>query len=229
MLDYLRANQFKIFIVSGGGIDFLVDFLHLETHDWGMNKIIPLILSTLLLTSCSGPDSSGGVEFSKTANAFPYGDCRGSGYQTHHTERTGCGWFMAHEKSYYIMPWADLIDEISGFTNLSYTNLGHANLNDAYLVDANLRNADLYGADLNGADLSGADLSNSYLSEANLSNAFLYGANLTHANLNGANLSNADLYGADLSGANLTGVQATSSTICPNGINWGTSGNDCPF
>ena len=141
--------------------------------------LLPLILTTLLLTSCSGPDSSGGVEFSKTGNAFPYGDCRGSGYQTHHTEKTGCGWITVNEKSYYIMPWADLIDENPGFTNLSYTNLGHANLNDAYLVDANLRNADLYGADLSGADLSG--------------------------------------------------VLANSSTICPNGINWGTSGNDCPF
>ena len=184
-----------------------------------MKRILPLILSTLLLTSCSGPDSSGGVEFSKTDNAFPYGDCRGSGYQTQSTEKTGCGWFMAHEKSYYIMPWADLFN-----AHLYGANLRNANLSNAGLVDAYLSNADLYDADLSGADLSNADLS-----EANLSNAYLYGANLTHANLNDANLSNADLYGADLSNADLSGVLANSSTICPNGINWGTSGNNCPF
>ena len=132
-------------------------------------KLLPLILSTLLLTSCSGPDSSGGVEFSKTANEFPYGHCRGSGYQTHHTEETGCGWMWDS----YIMPDA---------------NLSGANLS-AYLVSANL----------SGANLSNADLSWAWL---------------THANL---------------SYANLTGVSPGYSTICPNGINWGTTGNNCGF
>ena len=136
--------------------------------------LLPLILSTLLLTSCSGPDSSGGVVFSKTDNSFPYGDCRGSGYQTHSPEKTGCGWLTAHEKSYYIMPWADLND-------------------------------------------------------ANLTGAILSGANLNAANLTAANLSYANLFKVDLSGANLTGVKANSRTICPNGINYGTSGNDCGF
>ena len=139
-----------------------------------MKKLLPLILSTLLLTSCSGPDSSGGVEFSKTDNSFPYGDCRGSGYQTHSTERTECGWFTAHEKSYYIMPYA----------NLNGANLLQAILSKATLNFANLFFANLYGANLSGADLNGADLS---------------------------------------------GVQANSRTICPNGINWGTSGNNCGF
>ena len=94
-----------------------------------MKKIIPLILSILLLTSCSGPDSSGGVEFSKTANAFPYGDCRGSGYQTHSTEKTGCGWITVDEKNYYIMP--------------------RAKLRDANLMDADLSGADLRGVEAN--------------------------------------------------------------------------------
>ena len=110
--------------------------------------LLPLILSTLLLTSCSGPDSSGGVEFSKTDNAFPYGDCHSPGHQTHSTEKTGCGWFLIYTKNYI---WAH--------------------------------------------------------------------AGLTNANLSGANLSNAAL----------SGVKANSSTICPNGIHWGTSGNNCGF
>ena len=144
-----------------------------------MKKIIPLILSTLLLTSCSGPDSSGGVEFSKTANSFPYGDCRGSGYQTHSTEKTGCGWLTVEERSYYIM-------------------------RNANLISADLRWARLGGANLLGANLSGADLSD-------------------------ANLSGADLNSADLRWARLVGAIGNPSTICPNGIKWGTSGNDCPF
>ena len=52
-------------------------------------KTIALILSLLLLTSCSNPDTSGGVTLSRgggdNGNEFPYGDCRGSGYQTHST------------------------------------------------------------------------------------------------------------------------------------------------
>ena len=152
-----------------------------------MKKIIPLILSTLLLTSCSGPDSSGGVEFSKTDNSFPFGDCRGSGYQTHSTAETGCGWFTAHEKSYYMMPNARF--------------LSGANLRLAYLPNANLTNANL--------------------SKVILYDAILTGANLSHANLTGVILT--------LMPPLPSGIKANSSTICPNGINYGTSGNDCPF
>ena len=184
-----------------------------------MKKIIPLILSTLLLTSCSGPDSSGGVEFSKTANVFPFGSCRGSGYQTHSTEETTCGWVTVDENNYYIMPVAKLSN-----ADLYGAKLRDADLRDAYLRDAYLSNADLSGAYLYGARLTGADLSH-----ANLSDASLNRADLTGADLSGADLSGAYLRHADLTGAYLAGVKANSRTICPNAYRWGTSGNDCGF
>ena len=90
---------------------------------------------------------------------FPFGSCRGSGYQTHSTEETTCGWDTVDENNYYIMPVAKL---------------------------------------------SNATLTGAYLGGANLSNAIL-------------------------TSANLSGVKANSSTICPNGVNYGTSGNDCGF
>ena len=172
-----------------------------------MKKIIPLILSTLLLTSCSGPDSSGGVVFSKTDNSFPFGDCRGSGHQAHSTAETGCGWFTAHEKSYYMMPNARF--------------LSGPNLRLAYLPNANLTNANLTNAMLIGADLNSANPTNANLSKAILYDAILTGANLSHANLTGVILT--------LIPQLPSGIKANSSTICPNGINYGTSGNDCPF
>jgi hypothetical protein len=65
-----------------------------------------------------------------------------------------------------------------------------------------------------------------------IADCFVNGYNV-NARLDGAKLTNANLTDATLSGAALTslqgGVQANSSTICPNGLNLGTAGNDCPF
>ena len=173
-------------------------------------KLLPLILSTLLLTSCSGPDSSGGVEFSKTDNSFPYGDCRGSGYQTYSLIGTGCGWINVNEKSYYIMPDADLSNADLSNANLSGANLSGANLSLANLHDANLNDANLSGANLSGANLTHADFTNANLNGANLRNANLNLASFYQASLLGANLRNA-------THAYLQDVKTNSSTICPNG------------
>ena len=125
------------------------------------------IASTVLLTSCSNPDTSGGVTLSKgadDANEFPHGSCEGRGKNTHDYD-TGCGWISYSEKSYYIEP------------NSNFQKLG------------------LWGLDLSGANLRGASF---------------VGVNV-------------------MCSADLTGVIANSSTICPNGIKWGTAGNDCGF
>ena len=168
-----------------------------------MKNFSPLILSTLLLTSCSGPDSSGGVEFSKTANEFPYGDCRGPGYQTHSTEETGCGWPRVNVVYKPPKPGQPIL-------RTNYYIQPHANLSNALLQGATLLNANLSNANLSGAQMVG-------------------GWVVPSASLTNANLSGAALTGVDLTNATLTGVKANSRTICPNGKYYGTSGNDCPF
>ena len=80
---------------------------------------------------------------------------------------------------------------------------GYLIMKDAYLVDA-----DLSGQNLSGLRLDHADLINANVSGANFS-----GTNLTDANFTGANTSGA-IYSTD--------------TVCPNGINYGTSGANCP-
>ncbi len=120
-----------------------------------MKRTLLLLLLPLLLTSCSNPDTSGGVELSRggdDANEFPYGSCEGQG-KNPPGGSTGCGWIHVNEESHYIRPYADL----SGAT-LWDANLRDANLRDAELERADLRDAKLQGADLRDADLRDADL-----------------------------------------------------------------------
>jgi len=131
------------------------------------------VVSALLLTSCSNPDTTGGVTVTMSrdnASEFPDGSCEGQGKFTDDLN-TGCGWIYPNEKGYYIQPNASL----SG-----------ANLRLANLIGADLYWAYLRGTDLRLADLSDADLRYAYLWDANLS-----GANLGDAYLNYANLKDA--------------------------------------
>ena len=186
-----------------------------DRYTKGLLSVIAVV-STLLLTSCSNPDTSGGVTLSKgadDANELPDGDCDGPGKNTP-DYYSGCGWIHVNDHSFYIMP--------------------KANLRDAYLMHADLYIANLFRADLSGAVLSYAFLGEAILTGANLTDAHLYDADLTNAYLTDADLSGAimlfaDLSGAVLSGADLRRAKANSSTICPNGKKWGTPGNNCGF
>ena len=127
------------------------------------------IASTLLLTSCSNPDTSGGVTLSRgggdDGNEFPHGDCDGPGENTD-ASGTGCGWIYANERSYYIMPYAKLENAI-----LRFADLRHADLRGADLQHADLRLTHLEHADLRDAKLQHADLRDVYLESADLRDA----------------------------------------------------------
>ena len=186
-------------------------------------KTLILILSLLLLTSCSNPDTSGGVTLSRGGggdwdNTFPNGSCKGPDQFDNQGSKTGCGWISNKDVSpapmYYISP-----NSILAGQNLLGLNLSNANLNSANLSNTNLSYANLNNANLSNTILTGVNLTN-----ANLSGVNLNGVNLSGVNLTGANLSNAILTDADL-----RGVRADSRTICPNGKKWKTAGNNCGF
>ena len=129
---------------------------------------IGIAVSALLLTSCSNPDTSGGVTMQKADvgdgdpnNApFPNGSCD-TGLRHWGTDPTGCGSFVSQnadpEISYYIKPNADLSGADLSGANLKVmdTCLVGANLSSANLTGANLRYADLSFTSLTGATLSG--------------------------------------------------------------------------
>ena len=195
-----------------------------------MKIIITLILSAFLLTSCSNPDTSGGVTLHKfgprpadardcwpqcpqkepepdpptSTDEFPHGLCTGPTELGDKSQTTGCGYISAHGRRYYIMPGV-----ILKWPNLSGVNLAGANLSRAFLkLDASdSTNMNLSGANLSRATVAGY-YSHSNLSGANLSNAMMFQTSLKNSNLRGADLRHANLSGAvlintDLRGANL--------------------------
>ena len=89
---------------------------------------------------------------------FPFGSCRGSGYQTHSAERAWCGWITVDEKNYYIMPNANLSNTILDGASLYKADLSGADLSGASLTNTNLDGVDLSGAELTSTLLEGAIL-----------------------------------------------------------------------
>ena len=201
------------------------------------------IASTLILTACSNPDTSGGVTLSKgadDANESPHGSCDGPGKNTHDYD-TGCGWIQMHDHRFYVhednrFPFGSCLgpDDWEHHSRHGKTGCGWIQDNDGsdfyvgyggprYCLSA--RCGDLTGANLSGMDLREFHLSwSSILKHANLSHANLSGmdlsggidmiqANLSGADLSGANLDGANIYDADLTGANLSGANLTYANI----------------
>ena len=184
-------------------------------------------LSVLLLTSCSNPDTSGGVTMQKEVGdghpsnwPFPHGSC--SGAHTYAATNTGCGWISYSEKSYYIEPNSNFQKLGLWGLDLSGANLASADLSGAILstegsTNMNLSNAILTNATLTGAGLDNTNFTGADLSGADLTNAGLYGANLSNANLDGANLTGATLTGTLMEGAILCNTTMPSGTVIFSG------------
>ena len=82
-----------------------------DRYTKGLLSVIA-VASTLLLNSCSNPDTSGGVTLSKggvdDANEFPNGSCENPPDGGNGRWYSACGWISVNEGSYYIMPDAKL-------------------------------------------------------------------------------------------------------------------------
>jgi len=182
------------------------------------------IASTLLLTSCSNPDTSGGVTLSRGGggdwdNNFPYGSCKGPDRFDNHGSKTGCGWVHSDEGSHYITSCSnpetwDGVTLSRGCGNDS-TNVFPYGSCEGRFADAPSDRRKT------GCGYIMANGKPHYIMP--------YYDNLGDADLRGADLRGADLRGANLKWASLYRVKANSSTTCPNGKKWGTAGNDCPF
>ncbi len=190
-----------------------------------MKIIITLILSVFLLTSCSNPDTSGGVTLQKSP-----------GEPDAVSESDGGTLFKPRSRRPRLLknrwPNPKLVkpdpptytDEFPHGLCTGPTELGdksqttgcgwiHVNRESHYIrPGVTLKWPTLTGANLAGANLSRAylklssrDTTNLNLAGANLSGAVLYG-NFKHTNLSGANLSNAKMFNTGLIDSNLRGA-----------------------
>ena len=177
------------------------------------------IASTLLLTSCSNPDTSGGVTLSRGGggdwdNNFPYGSCKGPDRFDNHGSKTGCGWVHSDEGSHYITSCSN--PETWDGVTLS-RGCGNDSTNVFPYGSCEGRFAD--------APSDRRKTGCGYI----MANGKPHYIMPYYDNLGDADLRGADLRGANLKWASLYRVKANSSTTCPNGKKWGTAGNDCPF
>ncbi len=204
-------------------------------------KTLILILSLLLLTSCSNPDTSGGVTLSRGGggdwdNNFPYGSCKGPDQFDNQGSKTGCGWVHSDEGSHYITSCSnpetwDGVTLSRGCGNDS-TNVFPYGSCEGPSADAPSSGktgcgwmsatnipyyikpyADLRGAILTYARLSGANLRNADLRDAYLAEADLSWAILIGADMRDMIASNANLDEGDLMYADLSGASLRSSTL----------------
>ena len=210
-----------------------------------MKIIITLILSAFLLTSCSNPDTSGGVTLHKFGpRPADARDCwpqcpqkepePDEANNTKEPEPDPPTYTANFPHGSCIGPTeSGVISQTTGCGWFSTPYLRFYVMPGVYPRTRYLKNANLAGANLARAtlpyDLSNTNLSGADLSGANLNGVYLWRADLSGADLSGADLSNAILWSADLSGAKLSGVRMNTWTECPNWKRWGLPGHNCGF
>ena len=195
-----------------------------------MKTILFLIFAAFLLTSCSNPDTSGGVTLSRAgaddANEFPHGSCDGQGGNTPNYN-TGCGWITYQSVSRPDPrcptygpngPGPMMPNQLSPDSPLCKPHTTSQTIYikpglDIYLFSAptinlegaNLANSHLYNSILGGANLKWANLSGANISHSNLVEAQLIGTNFSNANLSHT-VWNAGAKYSNSAGAQCTGV-----------------------
>ena len=198
-------------------------------------KTLILILSLLLLTSCSNPDTSGGVTLSRGGgdwdNTFPNGSCKGPDQFDNQGSKTGCGWVHSDEGSHYItscsnpetwdgvtlsrgcgndstnvFPYGSCLGPGANAPSSGKTGCGWVSAHGK--THYFMPQAKLEKTNLGRATLIGANLSG-----AKLWHAYLRWANLRDANLSYAILRDADLIDAYLRDANLSNADLSDADL----------------
>ena len=107
---------------------------------------------------------------------------------------------------------------LQSFFNGSSSQAASTNFLGSNLTDASLAHSNLQGANFGQANLTGTDFTNANLVSVDFTKAISVDSDFTGAHLTSANFT----------GATVTNPTYSTSTICPNGIFFGTSGANCP-
>ncbi len=198
-----------------------------------MKVIITLILSAFLLTSCSNPDTSGGVTLHKFGpRPADARDCwpQCPQEEPEPDEANNTKEPEPDEANNTKEPEPDPPTSTDEFPHgdcwtphilgdkSKKTGCGYLPGRHLYLRTYPYNN--LKGANLSGANLSGAYLEGAFLRFSNLS-----GADFRKASLRDSDFSSSDVRGANFSGADLwyayyVGTKKDKSTVCADGRSW---------
>ena len=107
---------------------------------------------------------------------------------------------------------------LQSFFNGSSSQAASTNFLGSNLTDASLAHTNLQGANFGQANLTRTDFTNANLVSVDFTKAISVDSDFTGAHLSSANFT----------GAIITNPTYSTSTICPNGIFFGTSGANCP-
>ena len=193
-------------------------------------RIIPLLLTAVLLTACGldsvdvtvgEPESSGElVEATAVATAIPITETAATDVPQPTTEPTQTEEVVEEETAVTITCETNPDIDFSGQTQ------AQPKYNNEDLRCANFSQTTLSQPDFAFSDLSGASFVNATLSQPDIVDTTFVGADFSNAKIVGAEIVNSDFTGAELRSAELVNND-WSNTICPNGQNSDAQGGTC--